>query len=193
MRSAWRGASTKWNNQVHKTTWSSCKNRAPLVSHATRSSFDREQSILRTRKPRCPSRSDRASRRTLLGRPAARYSPPRPHPCSSSTPLPFLPLSSPFFAPAARSSSRTFSLERLTTRARLASTLSSPLHARSFPFHTERRYTRTLHALQPLHRVPLENLTTRALARTQPTSGKHSRLVTSGALESLRWMNSLVL
>lgn len=129
MRSAWRGASTKWNNQVHKTAWSTCKNRAPLVSHATRSSFDREQSILRTRKPRCPSRSDRASRRTLLGRPAARYSPPRPHPCSSSASLPFLPLSSPFFAPAARSSSRASSLERLTARARLASTLSSPLHS----------------------------------------------------------------
>lgn len=116
MRSAWRGASTKWNNQVHKTAWSSCKNRAPLVSHATRSSFDREQSILRTRKPRCPSRSDRASRRTLLGRPAARYSPPRPHPCSSFAPLPFPPRSSPqlhvlLLEPF-------LSLERLATRER---------------------------------------------------------------------------
>lgn len=188
MRSAWRGASTKWNNQVHKTAWSSCKNRAPLVSHATRSSFDREQSILRTRKPRCPSRSDRASRRTLLGRPAARYSPPRPHPCSSFAPLPFPPRSSPqlhvlLLEPF-------LSLERLATRERATrfdslSLFSSPRSQFPVP-HGTPLYTRTLHALQPLRRVPLEKLTTRALARTQPTSGKHSRLVTSGALESLR-------
>ena len=54
-----------------------------------------EQSILRTRKPRCPSRIDRASRRTL-SRPAARCSSPRPHPCSSmprtaSSSFPFAP------------------------------------------------------------------------------------------------------
>ena len=59
-----------------------------------------EQSILRTRKPRCPSRSDRASRRMLSRRPAARCSSPRPHPCSSMLPLLSpLPLSLPFATP----------------------------------------------------------------------------------------------
>lgn len=149
MRSAWRGASTKWNNQVHKTAWSSCKNRAPLVSHATRSSFDREQSILRTRKPRCPSRSDRASRRTLLGRPAARYSPPRPHPCSSFAPLPFPPRSSPQLHVLLLEPFLSLSNGLPLESARLASTLSlsSPRPARSFPFHTERRYIHARYTL----------------------------------------------
>lgn len=137
----WRGASTKWNNQVHKTAWSSCKNER--CSSRTQLVSSTEQSILRSRKPRGPSRSDRASRRTL-GRPAARYSPPRPHPCSSmpcaaSFSFPF----TPFFVflcrvrvllwnPCARSLSRSSSLL---------------LSTRRFPFHTKQLcYTHALHA-----------------------------------------------
>lgn len=156
MRSAWRGASTKWNNQVHKTAWSTCKNRAPLVSHATRSSFDREQSILRTRNRGVLQ----GATVRLAGRCSVVRQPAILHHDRILVPLlrrflfsPFLHRSSPQLRVLLLEPLLSNGLPLARDSLRLSPLLSTPLRASSFPFHTERRYTRTLHALQPLHRA----------------------------------------